>query len=100
MNQKDAEILGKMLEIARLKKEIVQAIVPEKTYKHLEVIGNEFKAMLVDMISDSVCDCDCKAGTTDCEGTESNADGKTSESDHTSKGVHKQTSKIKKVDID
>ena len=47
-------------EIARLKKEIVQAIVPEKTYKHLEVIGNEFKAMLTDLISEVACDCDSK----------------------------------------
>lgn len=90
MNQKDAEILGKMMEIARLKKEIVQAIVPEKTYKHLEVIGNEFKAMLVDLISEVASDCDCKSGTVNSEGAEDNAaDFKPSES-----------SKIKKVDID
>ncbi len=86
MNQKDAEILGKIMEIARLKKEIVQAIVPEKTYKHLEVIGNEFKSLVVDLISEVASECDCKAG--DC---------KTTESDQKSKD---QQSKIKKVDID
>jgi hypothetical protein len=91
MNQKDAEILGKIMEIARLKKEIVQAIVPEKTYKHLEVIGNEFKAMVIDLIGEVACDCDCKADERNA------ADCKPSESDGTSKG---QTSKIKKVDID
>lgn len=95
MNQKDAEILGKMMEIARLKNEIVQAIVPEKTYKHLEVIGNEFKAMLVDLISDSVCDCDCKCKAGEFKSTECDTDS--SNSERTSKG---QTSKIKKVDID
>ena len=91
MNQKDAEIFGKIMEIARLKKEIVQAIVPEKTYKHLEVIGNEFKALVVDLISEVACECDCKAG--ECKTSEC----KQSESDRNSKG---QTSKIKKVDID
>lgn len=106
MNQKDAEILGKIMEIARLKKEIVQAIVPEKTYRHLEVIGNEFKAMVVDLISDSVCDCDCKCKaeeckTANCDGSDDNsADCKPSESERSSKSMHKQTSKIKKVDID
>lgn len=79
MNQKDTEILGKIMEIARLKKEIVQAIVPEKTYKHLEVIGNEFKAMVVDLISEGEDEC------------------KTTESDQPIKDQH---SKIKKVDID
>jgi hypothetical protein len=93
MNQKDAEILGKIMEIARLKKEIVQAIVPEKTYKHLEVIGNEFKAMVIDLIGEVACDCDCKCKTDDCNA----ADCKPPESDGTSKG---QASKIKKVDID
>lgn len=88
MNQKDAEILSKIMEIARLKKEIVQAIVPEKTYKHLEVIGNEFKALVVDLISEVASECDCKAG--DC---------KTNESEHPSKSAPKQQSKIKKVDI-
>ena len=82
MNQKDAEILGKIMEIARLKKEIVQAIVPEKTYKHLEVIGNEFKALVIDLISEAACD--------DREEAENNAaDCKPTES-----------SRIKKVDID
>ncbi len=98
MNQKDAEILGKMMEIARFKKEIVQAIVPEKTYKHLEVIGNEFKALLVDLISDSVCDCDCKCKADESKSAECDTDS--SKSERTSKGAHKQTSKIKKVDID
>ena len=56
MKQSEAEILGKLMEIARLKKEIVQAIVPEKTYRHLEVIGNEFKALIVDMMCDSMSD--------------------------------------------
>jgi len=93
MNQKDAEILGKIMEIARLKKEIVQAIVPEKTYKHLEVIGNEFKALLTDLISESACKyaCDCKA---EC-GAECKA-----KSDQLSEGASKHQSKVKKVDID
>ncbi len=84
MKQNEEEILVKLMEIARLKKEIVQMIVPEKTYKHLEVIGNEFKALLTDLISDVACECDCKP----------------SDSDHPLKAASKQQSKVKKVDID
>ncbi len=53
MNNKEAEILGKVMEIFKLKKEIVQLMVPERTYKHLEVIGNEMKAMLIETLCDN-----------------------------------------------
>lgn len=48
MKNNKAEVLDKLVEIAKLKMELVELVVPEKTFKHLEVIGNEIKAMLLE----------------------------------------------------
>jgi hypothetical protein len=50
MKNNQAEILTKVAEIVKLKKELIQLIVPEKTYKHFEVIGNEVKALIIESI--------------------------------------------------
>ena len=50
MKSKEAEVLEKLVEIAKLKKELVELLVPAKTMKHLEVIGNEMKAMLLEAL--------------------------------------------------
>lgn len=50
MKDTDVEIIAKIMEIVKLKKEIVRLMVPERTYKHLEVIGNEVKAMLLESL--------------------------------------------------
>lgn len=54
MRNSQAEIFDKLVEIARLKKEVLQMILPEKTFKHLEVIGNEVKAMLFETVCDTI----------------------------------------------
>jgi hypothetical protein len=50
MKNTDAEIIAKIMEIVKLKKEILRLMVPEQTYKHLEVIGNEVKAILLESL--------------------------------------------------
>ena len=50
MKNKEAEVLDKLVEIAKLKRELVELMIPEKTLKHLEVIGNEMKAMLLEAL--------------------------------------------------
>lgn len=52
MNNADSQVITKLMEIAKLKKEVIKLMLPEQTYKHFEVIGNEIKAML----TESVCD--------------------------------------------
>lgn len=52
MKTVDPEVMQKISEIIKLKKELIQMIVPEQTYKHIEVIGNEVKAMVMEMVCD------------------------------------------------
>lgn len=56
MKSNEAEIISKFSDLIKIKKEMIQLMVPEQTYKHLEVIGNEIKAMAVEVI------CDLKQG--------------------------------------
>lgn len=49
INTESIEII---LEIAKLKKKLLKTIVPERTMEHLEVIGNEFKHMVLESIGD------------------------------------------------
>jgi len=53
MKSVDPEVMQKIMEIIKLKKELIQLIVPGQTYKHLEVIGNELKAMIMETVCDS-----------------------------------------------
>lgn len=53
MKNTDSEVIQKIVEITKLKKEILQLMLPEKTYKHLEVIGDELKAMVMESICKS-----------------------------------------------
>lgn len=52
MKMIEPEVMEKITEIMKLKKELIQMIVPEQTYKHLEVIGNEVKAMFMETVCD------------------------------------------------
>jgi hypothetical protein len=52
MKNTETEVIDKLVEIAKLKKEVVQLILPEKTMQHLEVIGHELKAMLLESLCD------------------------------------------------
>jgi len=52
MKNTETEVVAKLVEIVRLKKEIMHLILPEKTMQHLEVIGNELKAMLLESLGD------------------------------------------------
>lgn len=79
MKQNEAEIMTKLMEIARIKKEIVKLAVPEKTYKHIEVISNEIKAMIVEMLSETIT---------------------VNESEVSSNKDSKNVSKMRKVDIE
>jgi len=47
MNSESIEI---MLEIMKLKKKLVKSIVPEQTMGHLDVIGKEVKAMILESL--------------------------------------------------
>ncbi len=58
MKMIEPEVMEKITEIMKLKKELIQMIVPEQTYKHLEVIGNEVKAMVME----TVCEGTKKSG--------------------------------------
>lgn len=58
MKMIEPEVMAKITEIMKLKKELIQMIVPEQTYKHLEVIGNEVKAMVME----TVCEGTKKSG--------------------------------------
>jgi hypothetical protein len=49
-SDREAEIAQKIMEIIRLKKEVLQLVLPAQTVKHLEVIGNEVKAMLMETL--------------------------------------------------
>lgn len=79
MKQNEVEMMAKLMEIARLKNEIIKLAVPEKTYKHIEVISGEIKAMIVEMLSES---------------------DKMNKSEVSSNKDSRTNSKLKKVDID
>jgi hypothetical protein len=53
MKNTDSEVMRKIMEITKLKKEIIQLILPENTYKHLESIGDELKAMVMESVCKS-----------------------------------------------
>lgn len=53
MKNADSEVIVKLMEIAKLKKDVIKLMLPEQTYKHLEVIGNEVKAMMMEAICES-----------------------------------------------
>lgn len=53
MKNTDSQVITKLMEIAELKKEVIKLMIPEQTYKHFEVIGNEIKAMLIESVSDT-----------------------------------------------
>jgi len=52
MSTLNAQVIEKLIEAKRLEKEAFMMLLPEKMQKHLEVIGNEVKAMLLDYILD------------------------------------------------
>lgn len=52
MKKDQVAIFNKLTEIAKLKKELLQLVVPEKTYQHFEVIGREVKALIIEAVCD------------------------------------------------
>ncbi|BEP29222.1 hypothetical protein [Helicovermis profundi] len=53
INEESIEII---MEISRLKKKLLKSVVPEKTIKHLEVIANEVKEILIESIGEDTWD--------------------------------------------
>ena len=76
------EIIEKLIEAKKLEKEALMMLLPEKLQGHLEVIGNEVKAMLLDCVEELNMKDDEKQSAN----KESNKD--------------KSPSKVRKVDID
>lgn len=58
MNLLNTESVEIIMEIVQLKKKLVKTVIPEKTMNHLDVIGKELKAMVLESMCDQVTDPD------------------------------------------
>ncbi len=52
MSNINTESLEIIMEIVHLKKKLLKTVVPEKTMKHIDVIGHEIKSMVLEALCD------------------------------------------------
>ncbi|MBN2220802.1 MAG: hypothetical protein JW708_01265 [Vallitaleaceae bacterium] len=83
MSPINAKAIEKLMEAKRLEKEALLSMLPENMQKHIDVIGKEIKAMVVDCFFE--------------ESQETHQDPESHKNSEPQKG--QATSKVKKVDI-